>query len=729
MAGLTLLAIISFIFLPAILDLVGGGRGGPGSQILTIAESRQFGRVTEAELYRFQENHDALRRFLEVLYRQLLDDEADADNRFERMQTLRPLESYIVRLAQLRSPEQLVNVWLVTQHAQHEGLTPDWNDVSHLLSQLSGNLLSDEIYRDALRLSGLSHQALEQLLIRQIRWEKSFERFSLSTTAISPVTHWDWFQRLNRQVAVEAAAVPVAQFVNQVGEPTDRQLNAFFDAHKTQRHNPLSSEVGFIVPVELAFQYIIAEPTQMLLDSITDEEILAYYEENKDIEFRRPVSPLLESPRFPGSGGIFPTLPGAGTGTAPFPTPGNVITPTVEPPTVGPGQEDEPTETEPSETEPGETEPGLDGNAMTERNVTTRLVSYQNDDEITESESANEESASESADVPVDLSVLYRPFDEVKEQIRETLAERKAIDALSLVQEKMTEYSGIYLEHYYQGRQPPPMPDLSAFAAELGLELVTVPMGNIYAAMQTGLARGLQERQHLVRMFHSEPLLFQIETFVGDQNVVLLWVTGHNPELKPERLAEVRDFAVQRWKEVEARKLALQKAQELANEAKTSDQSLVEAFADRSDLPVVATEPFTWKSYGSLSPFAAVLQRIPPMLGEVRELGVAEGDASFDNRLIIAPGADFMTTVYSLQVGETGTVFNQPQTLVFVVRLTSSSPSADALWEQFQLMPPWQYQAAGQTDVFVEAYEAWLDEIRARTGFRWINQPDAMDAY
>jgi hypothetical protein len=84
-----------------------------------------------------------------------------------------------------------------------------------------------------------------------------------------------------------------------------------------------------------------------------------------------------------------------------------------------------------------------------------------------------------------------------------------------------------------------------------------------------------------------------------------------------------------------------------------------------------------------------------------------------------------MEVVFSWQVGETGVIFNQPQSVAYIVRVTSSSPSTDALWEQFQRAHMLEYFSAGVHDMISSAHEAWLDEIRAKTGFRWVNKPDA----
>jgi len=719
-----------------------------------------------------------------------------------RIRALAPLGTYIWEIEQWMTPEGLINMWLVTQHIQGEGLSPQWDpDVRNLLWELTGGLLTDHIYDETRQAMGMSHQAVATLLARQIKWRQALERFDLSIRAISPATRWDWFQRLHRQVTIEAAAVPIDAFIDQVGTPTERQLNAFFNQHRTNRYNPTLAESGFIMPTELAFQYVVAAPTRRLLDSITEEEMLAFYEEHKDEWFRRPVTPITPIRELPQLPGMMPGLPGGGGGALPFPTPVRPTAPIMPVPTMpilpdlsdlfgDEGTQTEPTPNGTEQAEPpisdeiieGETIEGTSAGAS----VMVRLVAYQTSETVepvthgfherggwfaetpqavasepttdsivhgfherggwfatapqaTEQGAAGEIiiSPEEFAQMleglgtlvgletePVDLSILYIPFDDVKEQIRMELAMERAAAALPIILTEMRNYARIYNEHFEQGRPIPPMPDLTGFVADLGLELVTVPLGNIFAAMQTELARGAAERRHLVEKFHRIPLLFEGEILWGSHSQVLYWVTEERLELQPDRLDQVRNVVERRWKEVEARALALARAEELANVARTSDRSLAEVFAGRNDVPVVDTEPFTWKTYPAGLP-PAVRQRVPPVFGEVRERGVVVGNSEFDNELIFAPGWGFMEAVYSLQVGEIGVVFNQPQTVAYIVRITSSSPSADVLWEQFQTTFVGFYLQAGRPEMRATAFEAWMDEIRSKTGFRWINRPDS----
>jgi hypothetical protein len=315
----------------------------------------------------------------------------------------------------------------------------------------------------------------------------------------------------------------------------------------------------------------------------------------------------------------------------------------------------------------------------------------------------------------------------VKEQIRLTLATEKVMKSIPLIEEKMRDYFQVYYTHLDQEKATPPMPDLTAFVEEQGLALTTVPLDTIFGAVKSEFARGAAEREYLFNLFNEGPIVFEPKKVEGEN--ILLWVTEVQLESKPEKLEEMKEVVLKRWKEVEARPLALKRAEELAAEARSSEKSLAETFAGQNTgqntVPVVETEPFTYKSYGA-SMYAAFLamRGIPPRIGEVCEKGVAVNDSEIDNRWIVAPGVDFMETASSLAVGETGVVFNQPQTVAYVIRITGSSPSEEVLWERFQMASIMEYYLAGQPETIAEARTAWLNKIYEKAGFKWVQKPE-----
>lgn len=811
LAGLGILTIISFIILPAFMGWYpsSGGRTGPAQ----IAHCRRYGNLDEQNLDALMQNREHLGRFYFALYQQL----ADPNNQ-ERMNALQNLGIIASHYDQVLEPEELVNNWLLTQYAKELGMSIDKTNIVDYLTQLTGGFLTNTIYEKTLKSAGITEQRFEYLITLELLYVRMREMFEIGLNVIPPSTRWEWFQRLNRQITAEVAAVPVEQFLDKVPEPANNQLQKFFDENKDKPFNPTQLESGFTIPDKIAFQYVKAVPDQKILESISDEEIKKYYEENKETLFRKPVQPI------GGNSPIFPTLPGQGgnlfqpgnlggftPSSRPFPTPQRPIaTPSATPQHTEqvpaetektdteiktdtenkeePKTESAPTpktETIPAESEPEKTEPSNSESPKPEsptpepstpepskpeppkpepeKNesssivpVKTRFVSYQTETETEKNtnqvsnpvpnseQPQTEELPTNVPDVPivtpppelpkteepkvekpVDLSILYRPLDEVKEQIRLTLATEKIMKSLPLIEEKMRDYFQVYYTHLDQEKEAPPMPDLTAFVEEQGLVLKTVPLDTIFGSIKSEFARGITAREYLINLFKEVPIVFEPRKIDGEN--ILLWVTEVQSESKPEKLEEIKEVVLKRWKEVEARPLAWKHAEELAAEVRHSEKSLAETFAGRSDVPVTETEPFTYKSYGaSIYAMFGAMRGIPPRLGEVCEKGVAVGDSEIDNKWVVAPGVEFMEMASSLAVGETGVVFNQPQTVVYVIRVIGNSPSEEVLWERFQNASLMEYYLAGQPETIADARKAWLNKIYEEVGFKWIQKPERL---
>lgn len=767
------LAMVSFIIIPAIMQLFSGyGGGGPAD----IAKTRKFGTINEPMVQALAQNRRSLGAFYEVLSRKLV--APDGSN----AQQLQALWSRANAYNSSGNEESLVTQWLLAQYAHEKGIKVGPETIKNHLVALTGGLINDQALVDTLKDVGLNERQLETLLAGDISVDQLQASFDISQMAVTPLTRWDWFQRMNRQITAEVAAVPVDRFVSQVSDPSDAELRKFFEDNKDTVFDPSLPESGFTAPQQIAFQYVKAVPGQKILDSITDEEIAKYYEANKEPMFRKPVSPAPERPTLPGQdgGSIFrPNLGGftpSGGSSRPFPTPmtrpvrrpDNAVTATaeensesksepkteekvsesaaaqstaetkpVEQPKEEPKAEEKPAETKPAEQpkEEPKAEEKKEESSSVKRNVQFRQVSYQAENETEkgtnppaeqpkEEPKAEEKPAETKSDSVADLSVLYKPLDEVKDEIRRILAMEKAMQAVEIIEGKMREHSKNYYFHTDQGLAAPEMPDLAALAEEQGLQLEAVEKGNFYNAARSHFARGMRERDYLNMLYSGSPILFDPVFVEGDEGRILFWVTELDSEFKPTKLDDVKEAVAARWKEVKARPLAQKKAEELAAEARNSGKSLAETFASNNEVQVVETEPFTWMTYGpGVHPLLAAMQGTPIRVDEVREKGVAVGNAEIDNKQIFAPGNDFMEGVYALQVGETGVVSNQPQNTVYLVRVTGSSPSEEALWDRFQTAYPQEYIQAGRPQEMSRAWKIWIDKIKDETGFQWLRKP------
>jgi hypothetical protein len=316
----------------------------------------------------------------------------------------------------------------------------------------------------------------------------------------------------------------------------------------------------------------------------------------------------------------------------------------------------------------------------------------------------------------------------VKDDIRKMLATEKASKVLPIIQAKMREFARSYHPELEKNGNAPQIPDFTKLVADNDLELKIVPRNTAFENIKSDFAKGIRERSQLIKMYSENPMLFESEIFAGSNGEVLVWITELKKEFKPAKLEEVKDIVLKTWKEVKARPLAVEAAEKLVADAKKSGKSLAETFKGQKDIEVVKTEPFSWKTYGAgIHPLAALMQGQRPFLDEVRESGVAVGNALINNKVVFAPGNDFMEKVFSLQLGETSSVLNQPELIAYVVRVNSSTPSEEVLWERFQTAYLLEYAYAGQPEIISEAMNDFLQKIYAETGFQWVNKPNAVE--
>jgi len=114
----------------------------------------------------------------------------------------------------------------------------------------------------------------------------------------TPTSAWEYHMRTKRRVKAELIRLQVEDFVAQVKQkPSNRDLKDLFERHKGELPFPYSSTPGFKRRKTVAVAYVKADFNTYLeaeKAKITDAEVAAYYEENKE-QYRKAELPA-ESP-------------------------------------------------------------------------------------------------------------------------------------------------------------------------------------------------------------------------------------------------------------------------------------------------------------------------------------------------------------------------------------------------------------------------------------------------
>ncbi|MCH2114292.1 MAG: MSCRAMM family adhesin SdrC [Pirellulales bacterium] len=437
---------------------------------------------------------------------------------------------------------------ILAQLAQEAGIAVSDDQINHYLKEISFGQLGAQEIQLALRSGrqGDLRQSEEWLFsgLREMLLANTYRSsYSSALRCVTPEQRWQDWRRVNERISVEAAILPAEHFVAMVPEPDEIEVEAFYDQYKNEigggqqlvMGRPLPTrQPGFKEPRRVRLQYLLGElapKAEEVSDSISEEEIVDYYEKNKQQDFVERKAPAAED--------VAETVDATDTKTDES---SEASTDTKVAPETGAGTDSE-TDSQPDEETNAATdeESGAEVGAKSAENAEDgppaqdnsssrvrragpfRLVATEDETDsdredadeegetrvadgalesdsdqpppalpdapvTPDSENANSENGGDSggavespADQPDDEAVEYVPLESVRDQIRRQLANKKGAVELERIAHRAngrleTEYQPYGLqvaEAKDQKSDPPPPPpnlqDLAAMAKEMGL--------------------------------------------------------------------------------------------------------------------------------------------------------------------------------------------------------------------------------------------------------------------
>lgn len=613
-----------------------------------------------------------------------------------------------------------------------------------------------------------------------LRTELSAEKLLLMSGVLevpvsmtTPAQRWDYYTRLNSRATVELVPIRAEDFIDQIDDPDPKTLQAFFDAHKEQEPVPGSPEPGFKVPVKAAFQYVKASYDRFYDEkSITDEQVAEYYEQFKDREF---LYTDLGDSAFDAFDDAESSMPLGGASKAereddPLISEADPEVPGEQPDEpMGEPAEEQPEEPPPGEPPAGEAAEPAPDESSDNRSIENLLAFYQppdDDQPVTDADgdqpvagdpaldapdgqtplppatadgASDDTGASDDAAKPAgakteklpagppppisdDLLLprdirdgpkpKYEPLWKVEEAIRKKLAQQQADEkiekALDAVKSRMDRYERRWNAWSINRRgKEPARPDFAELAAAHSLTDGKTSLVSRYDVAQLDPELGGSQLGDYAFADVAIDYLLKYKSARSEdaeRNRYLFWKIDEREAYVPE-LKEIHDEVVRAWKLIQAREPAKKKAAELVAKAGRAKESLAELFGEQGGYTVVRPPAFSWLTTTS----AGVDSRAIPQISEVE--GVEDA------------GEDFMRAVFRLQVGKVGSAMNQPQTVVYVIRVEKLEPPLSTLQQLFIAYPFSLYQTAALAER-QQLIQAWLEQIRREAALEWVRPPD-----
>lgn len=300
-------------------------------------------------------------------------------------------------------------------------------------------------------------------------------------------------------------------------------------------------------------------------------------------------------------------------------------------------------------------------------------------------ESAGENNNEESAEESEEMETEYQPLEEVADKIRRNIAEERFFNEIDATMEEIAgklnpafkKYLNAKLDADALDEEPPTPPealaDLSALAKEYSLEYEESGELDGMEMQDSSIGRTEVYQKYdgnpLWRVLFGadvelyEPILAGDVGRFGDRYLVMK--TSDEPSRVPS-FEEVKAEVAKAWKQAEAAKLALEKAEKLAEKVQKADISLTDYFADDANIEVVRTEPFSQLSTG--------------------EAAFAGGPANYklpEPEGLESIGPEFLQSVFKLKEGEVKALLNFEQSKVYLVKIADQDESAEQLRADF----------------------------------------------
>ncbi len=734
-AAAGLMAIFAFVFVDPLTNIIQGNAAA--SQDAPVATTT-YGTIRDHQLFRMVMKRRILNEFLDSAWRLGY----QAGGRYER----RP-----IRFAD--TEQGVVEHYLLTKKAEELGMVISDRMVNDYLKQITGNSLRPEKFHEILSGYALDGQRVTMAMVfeglrNDLLVSKLIASFGFPY-AVPPGEAWDYYRRLNDVIQAELYPVPVADFVDQTPDPSDAELQKFYDRFKDTeklRYRVFDVEMegpdpGFLKPRRAAFAYAKA-PAELVAKlneaEVTEQEIADYYQDNRERFIKASLLPD-DEPVEDESAPATETEPEAESQES-----AQEEAPTAEPADEQPATEapttEEPAETPttaeeaatdtavPAETKAAPTEGQFnvaDSETATEPQPADETPEETEASEVETAEpEASETEAPDAAETSEGLE--YEPLENVADEIRSLLAsqndrlEQRREALLGPIAEVMSGYAIRRAKwRTAQEDQPedaadlpePERPDLKPLTDPHGLELNATKIVTYFQLRDMSLGQALVlvegQRSELFsnyafggRMSPFKPML----TVDRDGNAYVVWKTEEAAEEVP-KLDEIRDQVVAAWKTAKARPLAQAHAKQLAEQAEKSGKPLSEALGEEK---AFTTEPFTWLTYGPV-----------PGGGQGRRprLSVVDG--------VEGAGPEFMQAIFELEDAQVGVAVNHAESVAYVVRVAEHDVPLETLRARFlRLQESGPAQQMALQSLQAEVLTSLAESVSQEARLDWLRTPD-----
>ncbi len=200
--------------------------------------------------------------------------------------------------------------YLFRHEAEKNGIEVTEESVNNFINGFTQDKLTNEKFKEIRKKLQISETRLYKILAAEMKSGMAFSLLQPRNT-FTPEEYWKLYRQNNITEQIEMATLPIEEFAKEVPEPTEEELNSFFNTYKT-RFQVSPDKPGFLIPPkwEIGYMEINYEKAEEEIAEVTEDDIEVYYKENKEI-YRSIDIPEKQSPQstVPPNGPELPVVP------------------------------------------------------------------------------------------------------------------------------------------------------------------------------------------------------------------------------------------------------------------------------------------------------------------------------------------------------------------------------------------------------------------------------------
>jgi hypothetical protein len=231
------LCMFVFVIGDVLFQLVSTGSGGDDrTDADELAVEWEGGKLTRMEMEHLEIRRNILRNFLTGVAQEGMVRAAGSRPNVRALgvtrDTYRPVQ------------EEIVLRQLLTDKAESAGMVVSDEAINQYLTQLAqGQLSSDDLrsFVANIQIGGrpVGMNYIFEAIREEMLADAYLDSYGQMVQTVTPAQRWEDWRKLNDRVVIESLAVPVGNFVDQVPDPTNEELNTFFKAYEHREPTPV----------------------------------------------------------------------------------------------------------------------------------------------------------------------------------------------------------------------------------------------------------------------------------------------------------------------------------------------------------------------------------------------------------------------------------------------------------------------------------------------------------